>query len=245
MHHAWLFIAAALLLDGLAALAGGLLSERWLHRRQAALVGFAAGALLASAFLDVLPESIEGLGSQALIWAFAAFVSLTIVEWRMGPHHRGGEGAPARMLPVALLSSDSLHNIGDGAAVAAAFLSSFEAGLSVALAVIAHEIPQEVGDYALLRAGGMKRSRALLALAAVQLTSAVGAIGVVLLARYFHQITAAVLAITGGTFLYIAATDLLPEIHSGRTSAERRERMIGLLSGVALIGISSLLDPQR
>jgi zinc transporter ZupT len=54
-----------------------------------------------------------------------------------------------------------------------------------------------------------------------------------------------VLAITGGTFLYIAATDLLPEIHSGRTPAERRERMLGLLSGIALIAISSLLDPER
>lgn len=242
MEHPGLFIAVALVADGLAGLTGGLLSEPWLQRRRAALVGFAAGALLAAAFLDVLPEAIESLGRTALTVAFAGFVALAVLEWLLGSHHHQEARSGPPLLPLALLSSDALHNVADGAAVAAAFLVSFEAGLSVSLAVIAHEIPQEVGDYALLRAAGWRRASALSALAVVQLTAVAGAIGVVLVAAHFHRASAFVLALSAGSFLYISATDLLPEIHSGRTGAERRERMLGLLCGIALIVLASAFE---
>src|SRR6267378_4188626 len=159
-ERVWLLIFATLVLDGLAGLAGGLLSERWLARHQAGLIGFAAGALLGAVFWDVLPESVEGLGRDALSWTFCGFVALVIVEWFIGHHHHEEPGHVSRSLPPTLLISDALHNIGDGATIAAAFLSSIQAGIAVAIAVIAHEIPQEVGDYALLRAAGWKRTRA-------------------------------------------------------------------------------------
>ena len=124
-----------------------------------------------------------------------------------------------------------------GAAVAAAFLVSRHAGMGVALSVIAHELPQEVGDYAILRAAGWSRRRGLFALAGVQLTAALGAVGVVLAAQHLQTATSAVLAIAAGTFLYIGATDLLPEVHSGRTPTDRRERMLGFICGVALIAL--------
>lgn len=241
MSRVWLLIFFTLLLDGLAGLAGGLLSERWLGRHQAALTGFAAGALLGAVFWDVLPESVDGLGRGALTWTFYGFVTLAIIEWLIGHHHHRGARHAAPILPATLLISDALHNIGDGAAIAAAFLISIPAGISVAIAVIAHEIPQEVGDYALLRTAEWKRAQALLALAAVQLTAYLGAAGVILAAERFEYVTTVVLSIAAGTFLYIAATDLLPEIHAGRTPADRMERMSGFLAGLGVMALVSTL----
>src|SRR5262245_29459055 len=140
-----LFIFAALVLDGLAGLSGALLSDRWLVRHQAALVGFAAGAILAAVFVDVLPEAVGEIGPNALVWSFGGFVTLATVEWLIGHHHHE-PGISSPTLPASLLISDALHNIGDGAAVAAAFMVSARVGVVVALAVIAHEIPQEIGD---------------------------------------------------------------------------------------------------
>ena len=247
MSPPYLLIGVALLVDGLAGLVGGLLSERWLARHQAALVGFAAGTMLAAVFLDVLPESTEGLGRPAFMLAFASFVSLAILEWFLGHHHHHhDEGCtehrgPARTVAPAILVSDALHNIGDGASVAAAFLVSPRAGLAVAVAVIAHEVPQEVGDYTLLRQSGISRTRALLGLSLVQLTAFVGAAVVVLAAGLVEQLTAITLALAAGSFLYVGATDLLPELHSGKTTADRRERVAGFLCGIMAIVATLLL----
>ncbi|HYR88261.1 MAG TPA: ZIP family metal transporter [Terriglobia bacterium] len=238
-ERVWLLIFSTLILDGLAGLAGGLLSERWLARRQTALIGFAAGALLGAVFWDILPESVDGLGRDALSWTFYGFIALAVVEWSVGHHHHEESGHVSPTLPPTLLISDALHNIGDGATIAAAFLVSIQAGIAVAIAVIAHEIPQEVGDYALLRAAGWKRARALLGLAIVQLTAFLGAAGVILAAERFKFGTAIVLSIAAGTFLYIAATDLLPEIRVGRTPSERRQRMLGFAAGLGVMAFVS------
>ncbi|NNB96907.1 ZIP family metal transporter [Corallococcus exiguus] len=239
-----LLVFIAVGLDGLAGLAGGVLSERWLQRRLPALVAFAAGTLLSAVFLEVLPEAVAAKGDAAFAWAFASFVVLTLMEWALGHHHHDAEAAAGHAhghhappvsptLPTALLASDALHNVGDGAAVAAAFLVSPEAGFATAFAVIVHELPQEVGDYALLRAAGWTRARSLVALAGVQLTAAVGAAGVLLGTRYLPSLQGTVLAIAGGSFLYIGAVDLLPELRRGPDS---RQRVVGFLCGLLLIG---------
>ncbi|MBJ6761594.1 ZIP family metal transporter [Myxococcaceae bacterium JPH2] len=243
-----LLIFLAVGLDGLAGLAGGVLSERWLQRYLPALVGFAAGTLLCAVFLDLLPAATQAEGPRAFTWAFASFVALAFLEWSLGHHHHthppalGESEAPAHRpptLPVTLLASDALHNVGDGAAVAAAFLVSTRAGVATALAVIVHELPQEVGDYALLRASGWKRGRALLALAGVQLTAAVGAAGVLVGSHWLPSLNGTVLAIAGGSFLYIGAVDLLPELRHGGQS---RQRIVGFVAGLALIVALQLVE---
>jgi zinc and cadmium transporter len=245
MANAGFYIATALVVDGLAGLTGGLLSERWLRRHQRYLIGLAAGALVAAVFLDILPESFEEFGASTTTWAFAGFVLLAILEWLVGHHHHHEDdehesehGTPPT-LPPTLLISDALHNVTDGAAIAAAFLTSPHAGVAVAIAVVAHEIPQEVGDYALLRAAGWRRGRALFALASVQVTAAIGALGILYAADHFHRAIGAALALAAGTFLYIGATDLLPELHSGRTAGDRRQRLFGFLTGIMLIVLAS------
>ena len=234
------FIFAALVLDGLAGLSGALLSERWLIRHHAALIGFAAGAILGAVFLDVLPESVADIGPSALAWSFSGFVALAVAEWLMGGHHHK-HGVESASLPASLLISDALHNIGDGAAVAAAFVVSAKVGVAVAVAVIAHEIPQEIGDYAVLRTAHWPRAQALLALAGVQFTAFLGAIAVLLAVQHVARVTAIILSIAAGTFLYIGATDLLPDVQSGRTASARAERMLGFVSGIILIVVVSVL----
>lgn len=256
MTHTPLLIWLAVLADGLAGLAGGLLSERWLSRHLSALVAFAAGALLGAVFLDIFPEAVEAAGPGAFRWALASFLALTLVEWFLGPHHHDHSHhapshphhhehmGPTSTVVPSLLAADALHNLGDGAAVAAAFLVSPQAGVATAMAVIAHELPQEVGDYALLRAAGLSRTRALMALGGVQLTAVAGA-GVVLLGSKMVQgLEGIILALASGTFLYIGATDLLPELRRGSTPREARERMLGFLLGLALVAVAGAVERQ-
>lgn len=234
----WMTIALTLAIDAAAGLAGGLLSPRWLARRTLALVGFAAGALLAAAFLDALPEATARLGPSAASWAFGGFVAAALLEWAIGGHGHGG-GAPSRQaLPVVLLAADALHNVVDGAAIAAAWLVSPRAGLATAIAVVAHEVPQEVGDFALLAHAGWSRRRALAALFLVQLTSVAGALGVAAAARTAEMLANVVVAVASGSFLYIGATDLLPELR-----AQRRGRLIGVgfVAGAAVVALAGRL----
>src|SRR5437868_14726355 len=100
MPDAWVWTGVAIFVDGLAGLAGGLLSDRWLVRRQGLLVAFAAGALLGAAFLDVLPEAVERCGPRAFPLAFLAFTGFAGIEALAGGHHA------SRCLPTALLVAD-------------------------------------------------------------------------------------------------------------------------------------------
>ncbi len=253
MERSTLLIWLAVLADGLAGLAGGLLSERWLTRHLSALIAFSAGALLGAVFLEVLPEAVEATGPSAFQWALASFLALTFFEWFLGPHHHDHSthvpghhhhahlGTSPTVVP-SLLAADALHNIGDGAAVAAAFLVSPQAGVATAMAVIAHEVPQEVGDYALLRAAGFSRPRALLVLGGVQLTAALGAGAVLLGSQLVQGLEGIILALASGTFLYIGATDLLPELHHSPTPRARRGWMVGFLLGLALVALAGVVE---
>ena len=234
-------IALTLFIDGIAGLAGGLVSERKLERYATALVGFAAGALLAAAFLDALPEAFARVGADASLWAFGGFGAAALLEWTLGRHAHEDAGARATVPPV-LLASDALHNAVDGAGIAAAWLLSTRAGLATAIAVIAHELPQEVGDFALLRRFGWPRRRALAALFAVQLTAVVGAVGVVLAAAGTAALAARVIALAAGSFLYIGAVDLLPELRVEAGRRRRRQRALGFGAGVVIVAAAGLFD---
>jgi zinc and cadmium transporter len=241
----WIWIAAAIVVDGAAGLIGGLLPDRWIERRRTGLAGFAAGALLAAALLDILPEALAARGSEALYWAFGAFGFGALVEWglRSHVHRRGGTPGPAS--PVVLLGSDALHNIGDGIAIAAAFLVSIPLGVVTSLAVIVHEVPEELADYALLRASGMTKRRALLALGMVQLTAALGAVGTLIAATETRALAGIALSISAGTFLFIATADLLPEVvRSAVRGRARTEAIVGFTLGFAAVAAQVALGPH-
>jgi zinc and cadmium transporter len=236
----WLWVAAAVTVDGAAALVGGLLPEAWLQRRRAGLIGFAAGALLGAAMLDILPAAIELRGSQVLWWAMGSFMTVALAEWSLSVHvHRRG-GSPAPVPPLTLLASDALHNIADGVAIATSFLLSVPLGVVTSLAVIVHEVPEEVGDYVLLRAAGIPKRRALIALAGVQATAAIGAFGTLLAASQTQQLAGIALSLAAGTFLFIAATDLLPEVLRSQVARrDRIEAVAGFVLGALALAIQA------
>jgi zinc and cadmium transporter len=242
----WLWIAVAIVVDGAAGLVGGLLPDAWIERRKTGLVGFAAGALLAAALLDILPEALAARGTEALYWALGAFVLGAVAEWALSAHvHRRG-GAPGPASPVVLLGSDALHNVGDGIAIAASFLISVPLGIVTSLAVIVHEVPEELGDYALLRAAGMTKKRALIALGMVQLTAALGAIGTLIAATQTQAFAGIALSISAGTFLFIATVDLLPAVlRSAVRGRARIQAVVGFLLGLTAVGLQVVLGAQR
>jgi zinc and cadmium transporter len=208
----WLWVSIMVALDGAAGLAGAALPERWLARYRPLLLGFAVGALIASALGELIPEARAQGGIGVLAWSGAAIVGMASVEWLLG-RRRGHARA---VMPVALLTADALHNICDGMAIAAAFLVSTRLGLVTSAAVIVHEIPEEVADYALLRSAQIARLPAVLALAAVQLTAAIGAAGTLAASSLVNAAAPVLLAVAAGTFVHIAVIDLGPELVRGR-----------------------------
>jgi zinc and cadmium transporter len=236
----WIWITAAIVVDGAAALVGGLLPDAWLIRRRAGLLGFAAGTLLVAAMLNILPEAIAARGPGALWWSAGSFVGVALAEWALSGHvhRRGGTAAPVP--PLTLLGSDALHNVADGMAIAAAFVISVPLGVVTSLAVILHEVPEEIGDYVLLRAAGVPKRRALLALAGVQATAGAGAFGTLVAAAQTERLTGIALSIAAGSFLFIAATDLLPEVlRSDAGPRERSEAALGFVLGALVIGVQA------
>ena len=159
---------------------------------------------------------------------------LATVEWFVGttdPH-----GHDVTPVPYALLASDAVHNFGDGIAIAAAFTSSVRLGVITALAVIVHEVPEEIADYAVLRASRISKRRALWALLLVQMTAALGAWATLLGASLVHR-QGVLLALAAGTFLYIALVELMPDVLRRGPLRDRLAAVAGLAFGVAVIAV--------
>jgi zinc and cadmium transporter len=223
----WLWVAAMITLDGIVGLSGAAIPERWLESYRAPTLGFAAGALLASATADIFPEAIAR-GGIAILWCTAAVIVVLATTERIAARRTGP------VSPAALLASDALHNIGDGMAIAAAFVVSIHVGVMTSLAVIVHEVPEEIADYALLRTSGMTKTRALIALAVVQLTAGIGAAGTLLASALLERSAGIILALAGGTFLYIAVIDLAPELVRLRSRAGALTFVLGAVVMLAL-----------
>jgi len=231
----WLWVTAAVIVDGAAALVGGLLPDRWLTRYRPALLGFASGALLAAALLDIVPDALAQGGAAIWPWVLGGMVVLAAARWFIGTHdhHHGQATTP---VPYALLGSDAVHNFGDGIAIAAAFTTSVRLGIVTALAVIVHEVPEEVADYAVLRASGVGKRKALWALLLVQMTAALGAWATLLGASLVHR-QGVLLALAAGTFLYIALVELMPDVLRGGPMRDRVTAVVGLAFGVAVVAL--------
>ena len=135
-----------------------------------------------------------------------------------------------------ILIGDALHNTTDGVAIAAAFLLDVRAGLATAAAVLVHEIPQEVGDYAILISTGYSKGRALFYLCLVQFSAVLGAVGAILASELIVNSTRTLVAISAGGFIYIAAADILPELRrqqQGRAIA----RVLIFCAGLGIIAL--------
>ena len=203
------------------------------------LVSYAVGALLGAATLKILPEAVDQIAPGRLFATLLAgvmmfFILEKLVLWRHCHTHdcEVHDGSV-----VGVIVGDSFHNFVDGAVIATAVMTSVPLGISTAIAVAAHEIPQELGDFAILLHAGYSRGRALLLNVLSGLSSALGAIVAYVAFDFVPMMRPYCLALAAASFLYVAMADLIPGLHRGRTDAAslRQILLIGAGIGTMLI----------
>lgn len=239
MALVYILLFATIAGTGSAILAGAILITPQSLRRKLvpSLVSFAAGSLLGAAFADLLPETIVRIGDPyvASLTLLAGVLLFLVLERVLLYHHCHEDHCHSHsVVGPLLLLGDTLHNFVDGVAIAAAFLVSNSAGVAVALAVLSHEVPQEVGNVVILLDSGFSRSRAFTYNVLANSAAVVGALlGYVFLSRMTF-LAPYVTGISAASFIYIAAADLIPNLHRKPSSAGTRQMLV-LLAGVALM----------
>lgn len=241
MDLLWMIIAI-IVGSSISLLGGALIFTTKKRRKQAILLAmpFGAGALLAAAFFDLLPEAFEiGDPRELLLWTLGGFLAFFLfersAEWFHHHHEHdelSGRHASQRKL---IVIGDLVHNAIDGVAIGAAFVANPALGIVTTIAVSAHEIPKELGTFALLLSRGWKDRTVLLANVATAVATLVTAISVFALGSAEHLNIAPLLAVAAGFFLYIAASDVIPDIHEQK----RRTGMIQaftLIVGIVIVG---------
>jgi zinc and cadmium transporter len=201
------------------------------------LVSYAVGALLGVSMLAILPEALAQLPSSHVLGTVLGgillfFVLEKLVLWRHC-HIHDCEVHDGAVAPV--LVGDAFHNFVDGAVVATAVLASIPLGISTAVAAAAHEIPQEIGDFAILLHAGYSRRRALLLNVMSGLASAAGATAAWLAFGWLPRTLPYFLALAAASFLYVAMADLIPGLHRGRTDAGSLRQILLIGAGVITV----------
>ncbi len=241
-----LYLILAIIAGSAISLLGGLALLRAKKNRELAILltlPFGAGALLAAAFFDLLPESFKlGEPRTLLLWTLAGFTLFFVLErsasWfhhHHQHHNHNSEHYKNSQQRRLIIAGDMMHNAIDGFAIGAAFLVSVPTGIITALAVSAHEIPKEIGTFALLLSRGWKDKVVLLANIATAVATLITALLVYYLGTGNQLPIGPLLAITAGFFIYVAASDIIPDIHEQphRTGTIQE---IMLVAGIILVG---------
>lgn len=198
------------------------------------LVGFAAGVMLTTAFIDLIPESIENNTNESiyvfgLLGVVLFFFLERFVVWFH--HHHGVQTKPAAYL---ILLGDSIHNFFDGIAIAAAFLINPSVGFFTTIAIAAHEIPQEIADFSILISGGMSKTKALFYNFLSALTALIGAFLGYFFLNLFTAVTPLLLFFSAGVFIYIACSDLIPDLHEHFKTKRKWATTLPFIIGIAV-----------
>jgi len=229
----YIFIFAVLGSLGAIAAAGFVLAlpERLARRLIPHLVSYAIGTLLGAALLGMIPHALESLASGPVMLTVLAgligfFTLENLVLWR----HCHEQDCPVHGTSgILILVGDAFHNFVDGLVIASSFLTSVPMGITASLAVIAHEIPQEAGDFGILLHSGYGRRKALLLNALSASATLAGALAAYLGIRALRSVAPYVLCVSAASFLYIALADLVP----GRRSRKELAALAGELALIA------------
>ncbi len=217
-----------------------LLGEATLRRLLRPLVAFAAGSLLGGAFFHMLPAALA-TGDEprrVLAWAAGGFLAFLALEQVLHWHHcRRADASCPEPLTWLILIGDGLHNLLGGMAVAGTFLVDVRLGVTTWIAAALHEVPQELSDFAVLVQGGWSRRRALLANFASALAFPLGS-GIAWLAS-FQADVAFLVPFAAGNFLYIGASDLVPQVNRSHASREAAIHLACFAGGLVVLYIAA------
>jgi len=218
-----------------------------LEKIQLILVALATGGLLGGAFVHLIPEAFEAfknpvIASIAMVLGFLMFFILErFLHWQhkhTTAHINGG----IKPFGTINIVADALHNFLDGILIGAAYLYNPEIGLATTLAVLLHEIPQEIGDFGILIRAGFSIKKALFFNFASACSSFIGAILVLSFQGSAGVISKAVLPLAAGGFIYLAAADLIPELHTEKTIKNSIYQFITLIFGVGILFLLHMLE---
>ncbi|MGB9707014.1 MAG: ZIP family metal transporter [Microgenomates group bacterium] len=205
-------------------------------------VSFACGALLGGAFLHLLPESAEQLGEKSFVLVIIAFLVFFLLEKILHWRHCHLGICQAHSFVYLNLFGDGLHNFIDGAIIAAVFLTNPSLGIITTLAVVFHEIPQEIGDFSILLYGGLKKRKALLFNFASAITAVFGALAIYFFQQQISILVPFLLPFAAGGFIYIAATDIIPELHKKENVKESVIEFLLICLGIALMWVLKIFN---
>lgn len=216
--------------------------EKWAKKIALYLVSFAAGALLGAAFLHLLPEAVEEGGTRVFFYVLIGLLVMFLVEKFLLWYHCHEGECKVHAFSYTILFGDGVHNFIDGIIIGVSFLVSIPLGVTTALAIAFHEIPQEIGDFAVMLHGEMKRSKILVYNLLAALMTPLAAVLAYIFSSSLEKAIIPLVAFAGGTFIYIASSDLIPEIHKETKKSKAIAQFFLLLFGILVIwGVERVL----
>lgn len=248
-----LYILTLTSISSLVSIAGAALlaqKKTWPKKFLLQMTAFASGVLLAASLLHLAPEAIEQLpGTTIFYLMFFAILVFFVLERLMIWHHHHHEEEEECCGPHPsawfIVFGDSLHNFIDGILIASAFVVDPQLGLITAVAVAAHEIPQEIADFSIMVSAGMTRKRALFFNVISAFTSVLGAVLAYYFLGSFDWMVPYVIAFSSGMFLYIALSDLVPELHAHDMGTRQKwSQLLLFFAGIIIIGIITSITPH-
>ena len=243
MSNVWLYTIGSVLLVSLVSFAGVLfiaIDEKRLKKMLLFLVSFAAGALLGGAFLHLLPETVEhGLSPSVPIFILCGIFGFFILEKMICWRHCHIPTSEDHPHPVGIMNlvGDAFHNLTDGMIIAGSYLVNPVLGVSTTIAVILHEIPQEIGDFGVLVHAGYSIRRALMFNFVSALTAVWGAILVLSVGLKTEAVARFLVPFTIGGFVYIATADLIPELKKETNLKKSSLQLLLLLLGAGVMAL--------
>jgi len=246
--NVWVYTLLSVLAVSLISLVGIfslLISQKTLEKLTLFLVSFAAGGLFGDAFIHLLPEAVENYGFEAKVslgilgGILTFFILEKFIAWRHC-HIPTSDKHPHPLASMNLIG-DGVHNFIDGVIISASFLVSFPLGIATTIAVIFHEIPQEIGDFGILMHGGFSKTKAL----AFNLLSSCAAIFGAIFALVFSlQISGFIgflIPFAVGGFIYIAGSDLIPELHKETKLSKSILQLVSFLLGIGVMSALKII----
>ena len=221
------------------------IDDRFLNRLLNPLLGFAAGALIGGAFLHLIPRALEHMSPDAMsLLVIGGFILFFMLEKYL--HWRHCHLGVCEVHPFTYLNliGDGIHNFFDGLIIGGGFFLDFHLGVTVTIAVILHEIPQEIGDFAVLVCGGFSKGKALFFNFLSALTSVAGAVIGYLFSHYTVHFLEILLPFAAGGFIYIASCDLIPELHKQTDTRRSVLSLFFFLTGIGFMFLSKTAHGQ-
>jgi len=248
MFEVWFYTVGSVLLVSLVSLVGAFfisIDEKRLRKMLLFLVSFAAGALLGDAFLHLLPESVEqGLQPEVSLFILSGILSFFILEKIISWRHCHIPTSDEHPHPVGFMNlvGDGFHNLMDGMIIAGSFLVNLPLGISTTLAVLLHEIPQEIGDFGILVHAGYSIRKALIFNFLSAISAVVGAVFTLAIGLKTENVSAFLVPFTIGGFIYIATADLIPELKKETALKKSLLQLLFILLGAGVMALLLVLE---